>query len=196
MISEPISGIILAGGLSRRMEGKNKALIQVDNKELISYIIEQFHPQVNELLINTNQEHQLFQSLGFPLIADEFADNPGPMAGIHAGLMKMKHDYLAVVPCDCPCFPADLVSRLYKSISNSDTMLAVAFDGEQIQPTFCLVHKNYVDSLADAICRQQNKLSQWLIQNDAIKVHFNVQTPVFFNINRHSDLLQWQQLIK
>lgn len=98
-----ISGVILAGGQSRRMGGVDKGLLDFLGKPMISHVIQRLGPQVDEILINANREIERYQAFGHPVIADDIMGYAGPLAGLHKGMRMAKHPYVLMVPCDSPC---------------------------------------------------------------------------------------------
>ena len=100
-----ITGLILAGGLSTRMGGRDKGLQLLEGRPMITHIIERLQPQVGPLLINANQNQEAYELFSLPIIADVISNFVGPLAGLHAGLSHCTTPYLLSVPCDCPFFP-------------------------------------------------------------------------------------------
>jgi len=88
------SWVILAGGQA--------------SQPLIEYVIERLTPQTSNILINANRNQDDYQQYG-PVFGDHFQNFPGPMGGIHAGLMHANTDWVGFVPCDCPRINEDLV---------------------------------------------------------------------------------------
>lgn len=105
-------GLILAGGRSRRMQGRDKALLALQGETLLAHVIRCLRPQVDSLVLNSNAAPKSFAAYGLPVIPDRLSGFLGPLAGIHAGLMQYPEDYLVTVAVDLPFLPADLVTRL------------------------------------------------------------------------------------
>ena len=100
-----ISAVILAGGKARRMNGADKGLQLLQNKPLISHVIERLQPQVIDISINANRHHTEYAQWGFPVFSDELPDFQGPLSGMLTALEKAKTDFVLFVPCDSPYFP-------------------------------------------------------------------------------------------
>ena len=81
-----ITGVVLAGGLGRRMGGVEKGLIELRGRPLLAHVIERLRPQVDELLLNANREIQRYAAFGVPVVGDVIEGCVGPLAGLHAGL--------------------------------------------------------------------------------------------------------------
>jgi len=183
-----ISGLILAGGLSKRMNGEFKALIQLDNIPLIAQVTSRLNPQVDELLISANQDHQQLLQYSNKVFSDSMEGHLGPLAGILTAFEKMQYDHLLVVPCDSPLLPLNLAAKLLMACIKQDAKVSVAHDGEHLQPIFCLLHHSLKDSLQQYLSSGERRLGKWLQQNHAISVDFSEQKRAFYNINQPQDL--------
>lgn len=181
----PISAIILSGGLSRRMSGQDKGLLPWRERPLIDHVIEHVHPQVDELMINANRNHPAYAERQLPIVPDEHDDNPGPLAGMAAGLAQCRHDWLLVLPCDTPQPPKDLAARLYEKAEQAPVVASL--DGH-MQPVFCLLHRRHRQSLIDFLARGERRARHWLRDQQAIEVDFSDQPDAFMNINQPEDL--------
>ena len=182
-----ITGLILAGGLARRMGRVDKGLLQFRGKPLIAHVIERLAPQVDSLIINANQNREAYAGFGHPVIADAVADFAGPLAGLHAGLCACTTPLLASAPCDSPFLPADLVARLYAGLIEAEAQLAVAKSGGWTQPVFILCRRELLDNLTDFLDAGEHKASLWYAAQKVIEVPFADQT-VFTNINTPEEL--------
>lgn len=132
-----VTGIVLAGGLGRRMGGVDKGLQPLRGRPLVAHVIERLAPQVNEIVVNANQNLDAYRAFGHPVVPDEVGGFAGPLAGLHAGLGVARYALAVTVPCDSPFLPADLVARLAAALGAHQ--LAVAKTGDQPHPVFCLV---------------------------------------------------------
>lgn len=115
MSSAPIVGLILAGGLSRRLGGRDKTFLDLAGQPLIAHAIERLAPQVDMLAINSNAPAESFAAFGLTMIADRKPGQLGPLAGIHAGLLAWPDNPVVTVAVDLPLLPADLVARLQRA---------------------------------------------------------------------------------
>jgi molybdenum cofactor guanylyltransferase len=111
-------GLILAGGRSRRMQGRDKALLAVHGETLLAHAIRRLRPQVDTLVLNSNAAPDSLAEYGLPVIPDLLPGFLGPLAGIHAGLMQYPEDYLVTVAVDLPFLPPDLVTRLRSGLES------------------------------------------------------------------------------
>lgn len=175
-----VSGLILAGGEGRRVGGADKGLLAYQGKPLIEYVIERFAPQVDQLLISANRNLDAYQAYGYPVVSDAASERHGPMAGIAAGLAACSTSWLAVVPCDCPALPTDLVARLMAGIGNAPVAIAVTSEGTQ--PTFLLCRRQVLPTIEARLAVGERKLMAWCHALDAANVFFPDAT-AFRNLN-------------
>ena len=111
-------GVILAGGLARRMGGGDKGLLKLQDRSLLSWVSGRLEPQVARMVLNANGDPARFADLDLPVIADSIADYPGPLAGVLAGLdwaADQGADHIVTAAADTPFFPTDLVTRLIEA---------------------------------------------------------------------------------
>ena len=181
-----VSGIVLAGGLGRRMGGVDKGLQPLRGKPMVQWVIERFAPQVDEMIINANQNLEAYAALGHRVVRDDIAGFAGPLAGLHAGLKAAAYPLVATVPCDSPFLPADLVSRLKEKLGDHD--LAVARTGDQPHPVFVLTHRHIMESLEAFLAQGGRKIDAWYAALKVIEVSFDDEADAFRNINTPEEL--------
>lgn len=190
-----ITGVILAGGLAKRMGGGDKCLLPLGGKTLLQRSIERAQPQVTNLLLNANGNSLRFARSRLPVIADLFGDFPGPLAGIHAGLMRMNeqdpdNEWLVSFACDTPFFPLDLVNKLYEASEEKDVQLVVACSGGIVHPVFALWHAS-LRTRIELLLRKGDtpRLKEWMEGQKPAYVNFEANNyDPFFNINTPQDL--------
>jgi molybdopterin-guanine dinucleotide biosynthesis protein A len=194
-ISESVVGIILAGGLARRMGGGDKCLLPLAGKTLLQRTIERAQPQVGQLLLNANGSSLRFARSRLPVVPDVFADNLGPLAGVHAGLRRMQSDYpntqwLGSFASDTPFFPTDLIARLHDAATHSNVKIAVATSKNRIHPVFALWHASLTDKIEQQLRTGEiPRLQDWIRQQTLVEVDFSAaEYDPFFNINIPQDL--------
>jgi molybdopterin-guanine dinucleotide biosynthesis protein A len=181
-----VSGLVLAGGLGRRMGGVDKGLQLLRGKPMVSWVIAGLAPQVSEIIVNANQNFQNYEKYGYRVVPDEIGGYAGPLAGLHAGLKAASHPLVATVPCDSPFLPPDLVSRLEKSLGNND--LAVAKTGDQPHPVFALVRKSLLKNLEAFLVGGGRKIDAWYAALKVVEVSFDDEADAFRNINTPEEL--------
>ena len=187
-----ISGIILAGGQSRRMGGGDKALVLLGGKPLIAHTIARLQPQVSDIIINTNQEPARYREFADTVVADRIDGFAGPLAGLHAGMCAAAGEWVLSVPCDSPFFPRQLAETLQQAVTAAHADIAVAESGGRAQPVFMLARRRLADSIAAYLTAGNNKIDRWYQQQAHVCVEFADATD-FANINTPDDLALAEQ---
>jgi molybdopterin-guanine dinucleotide biosynthesis protein A len=187
MSPERITGLILAGGLGRRMGGRDKGLQPFRGKPMVAWAIARLVPQVDVLLINANQNLDAYAAFGYPVVADRIGGFAGPLAGLHAGLSVCATPLLATVPCDSPFLPQDLVARLHAALQTEEADLAVAKTGTQPHPVFSLVRREVLDGLTAFLEAGGRKIDAWYAALKTVTVPFT-DAHAFANINTVEEL--------
>ena len=189
-----ISGIVLAGGLGRRMGGVDKGLLNFLDKPMVAHVIARLQPQVAEILINANREIDRYATFGHRVIQDDIAGFAGPLAGLHKGMSEAKHAYVLTVPCDSPLLPMDLADRLMRSLIQHDADLAVAKTGLQAHPVFCLCRKALQPNLENFLQQGGRKIDAWYGTLEVVEVSFNDNPQGFANVNTPEELFGLEQV--
>jgi molybdopterin-guanine dinucleotide biosynthesis protein A len=183
-----ITGVVLAGGLGRRMGSVDKGLQLLRGRPMAAWVIERFAPQVDEILINANQNLERYSALGYHVIPDEITGYAGPLAGLHRGLTEAAHDLVATVPCDSPFLPLDLVARLKAALERERAEIAVAKTGNQPHPVFCLCRRSVLPGLTAFLAAGGRKIDAWYAKLKVVEVAFDDQPDAFSNINTEDEL--------
>lgn len=186
--SSEITGVILAGGQARRMNGQDKGLVMLSNKPMIEYVIEALKPQTSKLIINANRNHDVYSSYGIEIIADQLSGFCGPLAGMASALKTIKTEYMVTAPCDSPFIPDNLVQRLATELENKATDISVAHNGERIQPVFCMLKKSLAQSLNNYLAAGDRKIDRWFEQHNYAVADFSDVPSTFDNINTPEDI--------
>jgi len=185
---ERITGLVLAGGLGRRMGGVDKGLSLLDGEPLVEHIIRRLAPQVGQLIINANQNHDIYAGFGYPVVGDRIEGHAGPLAGLEAGLAACTTPYLLTVPCDSPLLPADLVSRLAACLTAHKASIAVARTGEQLHPVFSLIRSDELPELQAFINAGGRRMEAGLRRLCWAPCPFDDCPEAFANINTPDEL--------
>lgn len=190
-----VTGVILAGGLAKRMGGGDKCLLPLGGKTLLQRSIERAQPQVNPLLLNANGNSLRFARSRLQVVPDVYPSHPGPLAGIHAALNWMRHhqpddEWLASFACDTPFFPIDLVARLRAAASDAEAHLAIATFNGRVHPVFALWHASLIGKVEQLLDGGQHpRLQEWVNAQNPVYVDFTgTAYDPFFNINTPQDL--------
>ena len=199
---QSVVGIILAGGLAKRMGGGDKCLLPLAGKTLLQRTVERAQPQVGQLLLNANGSSLRFARTRLPVIPDIYPGNLGPLAGIHAGLSWMQTtnpdaEWLASFASDTPFFPADLVTRLFDAATGQNAQLAVAKSRDRTHPIFALWHASLLGKIDQQLQSGDiPRLQDWIKQQKLVEVEFEVENyDPFFNINVPQDLYAAEPLV-
>ena len=184
-----VCGVVLAGGMGRRMQHLDKGLMLFNNRPLVSYAINALQPLVGELLISANRNRDQYSRFGHPVIDDASDRFDGPLAGILSALRATDADVLMVVPCDSPMIQTRHLSRLLAAVDEA-SCIAVAFDGERLHPVV-MAFKSYLrDDLQQYLATGQRKLQLWLERHPFIQVDFSAEPEIFVNLNTLADLAE------
>ena len=191
-IRSQITAIILAGGQGKRMGGKDKGLVKFCNHSLIQNVIEKMQPQVEQIIINANRNTAEYEALGYPVIADAMTDFQGPLAGFMAAMNSVSSNYIVCVPCDGPMLSDKLVHRLYTQLQRENTDIAVAHDGNRMQPVYVLISTHLKTSLLEYLQSGERKIDRWYAHHKVSIVDFSDIPETFININtpQERDFLQ------
>ena len=192
---EHITGLILAGGRGSRMGGVDKGLQNHQGSTLAMHALLRLGPQVGEMMINANRNLAAYEAMGVPVWPDALPDYAGPLAGFLAGLEHCETPYLVTVPCDSPLFPLDLVERLASALEaqNAEIAMAATREGDalQVQPVFCLMKTELMESLIRFTQGGQRKIDRWSAQHRCVEVAFD-DPLAFANANTPAELQQLQ----
>jgi molybdopterin-guanine dinucleotide biosynthesis protein A len=196
---DQIAGVILAGGLARRMGGGDKGQLEIGGKPILRHVIDRLTPQTQALIINANGEPSRFAAYGLPVVADSIPGAAGPLAGVLAGLdWASLHSFAAIVTAatDTPFLPRDLVARLVEAARMSHCDLAVAASAGQRHPVIGLWPSRLRDDLRQALTSGVRKVDEWTGQHRIAVAEFEAD-PVdpFFNANKPKDLMEAEALL-
>jgi len=195
-----VAGVLLAGGLSRRMGGGDKCLRDLGGRPILARIIERAAPQVGQLVLNANGDPSRFADFGLPVAADVVEGYAGPLAGVLTGLdWAAEHApdavWLASFACDAPFFPTDMVARMLDAIEEQGADMACAVTHGRTHPVFGLWPLGLRDDLRRAMVEEElRKVDRWTARYRLVEVEFpdaaSTTGPLdpFFNTNRPEDL--------
>jgi molybdenum cofactor guanylyltransferase len=190
----PTVGLVLAGGLARRMGGGDKALIRIGGATILERALARLGPQCRGLYLNANGDPARFAAFGLPVVPDDVQGFAGPLAGILAGLDRVaaerpEIEWVASVPGDCPFLPRDLVARLHQVRAAAGIPLACARSGDWRHPVAGLWPVQLRHDLRHALVDEDlRKIEVWT-QRHGVAVATWAVDPVdpFFNVNTPED---------
>ena len=186
-----ITGLVLAGGMGRRMDSRDKGLVTFRGMPMVAHVIERLAPQVETLIINANRSLVEYRAFSYPVVSDEISGYAGPLAGLHAGLLACKTSLIVTAPCDSPFLPIDLVARLHAAMDENIAELAVAKTGDQAHPVFTLCSTSLLPSLTQFLESGGRKIDAWYSAHHVVEVQFEDES-AFANINTIDELQHLQ----
>ena len=196
-----VVGVILAGGLSRRMGGGDKCLRLLGGRPILTHVIARARGQVGRLVLNANGDPARFANFHLPVAADSIPDFAGPLAGVLTGMDWARDNapdcpYVASFAADAPFSPRDLVPRMLAALENGKADLACARSGGQDHPVVGLWPLRLAENLRRALREGLHKVDIWTQRYRLARVEFAAQ-PVdpFFNANTPEDLAEAERLL-
>ncbi|MGE0697754.1 MAG: molybdenum cofactor guanylyltransferase MobA [Hyphomicrobiaceae bacterium] len=206
MAKETIAGVVLAGGLSRRMGGGDKGLAALGAATMLDHVVQRIAPQVGRLALNANGDKARFDALGLDVVADTVEGFVGPLAGVLAGMRwaqrEMPHaSHLVSVSSDAPFLPTDLVSRLASALAAGGGRVAMARSGGELHPVIGLWPVELADDLEAALRAGLRKVLAWTDRHGTVAVDFAMlaaggeTVDPFFNANTPDELDEARRLL-
>lgn len=184
-----IAAIVLAGGRGRRMDERDKGLVELAGRPLAAWVIERLRPQVGEIVVSANRNLDAYAALGCPVVADDLPGQPGPLAGILAAAGQTRADWLLVSPCDTPFLPTDLAARLLAAARSAGVELVRAADRERSHYAVMLLHRRLLDDLAAALAAGERRVQAWQARHRHADAVFE-PAEAFLNVNTGADLAE------
>lgn len=203
MTNPPTLGVLLAGGLARRMGGGDKPLRVVAGRTILERVVERLAPQCDGLILNANGDPERFAFMELPVVSDPVPDFAGPLAGILAALdwaaaHRPEIAWVVSVAADTPFLPRDLVTRLHAARKQASTPLACAESGGQPHPVNALWATALREDLRHALVKEDmRKIDRWTARHGVAHASWPTE-PVdpFFNTNTPEDLTEAERLIE
>jgi molybdenum cofactor guanylyltransferase len=195
-------GVILAGGLARRMGGGDKTMRRIDGITILDRVLERLSKQCDGVLLNANGDPSRFARFRPPVVADTVDNHPGPLAGVLAGLdwtatNRPGVQWIVSVASDCPFLPHDLVARLHRARVAKGADLAVAKSRRRTHPVVGLWQVAMRDELRNALVEEDvRKIDRWTARYRVAAASWPSR-PVdpFFNVNTIEDLAEAERLV-
>lgn len=194
ILKDDITGVLLAGGRSRRMGGGDKGLREIAGRPMLAHVLNRFAPQVGRVVLNANGDPARFAAIGLPVVADPIEGNVGPLAGVLAGMRWSAENapratHVATASTDAPLIPEDLVARLAEALQGSAQKIALAKSGGHLHPVIGLWPVALADDLEGALNEGLRKVLHWTDRHGTLSVDFPFfeaqgrEIDPFFNAN-------------
>lgn len=202
-MTESTLGLVLAGGLARRMGGGDKVRITIGGVTILQRVLACLQPQCSGIIINANGDPSRFADARLPVVADSVPDFAGPLAGILAGLdwaaaNAPPVEWLLSVPGDCPFLPKDLAARLHEARQAATVPLACAQSGEWRHPVVGLWPVRLRDDLRGALVDEHlHKIDLWTARHGIALADWpDKPLDPFFNVNTPEDAARAEALAR
>lgn len=186
-----ITALILAGGEGRRMNFQDKGWVRYHNKPLIQHAIDRVIRQVDKIVISYNQNEARYAGLSYARSTDITQGFPGPLTGVVSCKKHITTELFLVIPCDMPNLPLDMVNKLLSKLKNHD--LAVAHDGDRLQPLVFLAKTHLIDSIEPYLEVGYSSARGWVNSVDNVIVEFSGQQAAFINLNESAQIQEQLQ---
>ncbi|HEX9568746.1 MAG TPA: molybdenum cofactor guanylyltransferase MobA [Rhodospirillales bacterium] len=198
-----VAGVLLAGGLARRMGGGDKGMRRLGGRPIMERILARVRPQVTTLLVNANGDPARFEGYGLQVMGDVVSGYAGPLAGVLTGLeWAAEHAptgtrFVASFAIDAPFVPLDLVARLRRAVTDEGAEMACAASGGRTHPVFGLWPIEIAAELKRAMTDEEiRKIDRWTARYDLVEVDFPTEPfDPFFNINDPGNLAEAERLL-
>ena len=190
-------GVLLAGGLARRMGGGDKSLLDLGGERILDRVIARARPQVDVLILNANGDPRRFADFGLPIVSDVVGEFAGPLAGILTGMNWAQAnvpgaEWIVSFATDAPFLPTDMVERFIAAVDEKKADIVCAVSNKQAHPVFALWPLRLKDELKAAmIDEEMRKIDRWTARYRTAHVNFDYvdgDLDPFFNVNKPENL--------
>lgn len=194
--SSQVSGLILAGGRGRRMDGQDKGLVNCAGRPLIEYALDTLKPLCNRILINANRSLEDYRRFGHPVISDGTSAFDGPLAGILAGLKMATTPYLMAIPCDCPRLTPQTLTRMLQTLRDNNAEICIPHDGNRPHPVIMVLQTRLRASLEAQLAAGERKIDCWTQKHHTVLADCSQDPEQFLNINSPQQLKAMENFLK
>jgi molybdenum cofactor guanylyltransferase len=190
---QDLTAVILAGGRGRRMGGSDKGLVELEGRPLIAHVLNVIAPQVGTVLINANRNAKQYEAFGYPVVSDTLDGFQGPLAGFASAMAAATTPYILTLPCDGPLVPPDYAARMIETLEIPGSEIAVAHDGNRMQPVYALLPVRLTADLEGFLAQGDRKIDLWYARHRTALANFSDRPDAFRNINTPQDRDQLQK---
>lgn len=184
---EQVTGVVLAGGMARRMGGQDKGLVVFNGRPLVAWVIDALQSQVPTLIISANRNLEHYRGYGWPVVSDRMENFQGPLAGIASALAAARTPWIVTLPCDGPWPAPDLVGRLCAAQARGSAWIAVAADARRLQPVHALIPRALAADLDAFLADGERRPDRWYARHPTAVVDFSDRPDCFVNLNSPED---------
>jgi molybdopterin-guanine dinucleotide biosynthesis protein A len=204
--SAQVTGVLLAGGQSRRMGGGDKGLLELAGRPMLGHVICRLGAQVGAMVINANGDPQRFAAFGLPVVPDTIDGFVGPLAGVLAGMRwSAAHApdarWIVTAAGDAPLLPGDLVAQLMAAVASRPGSIALAQSHGELHPVIGLWPVALADDLEAQLRGGVRKVLHWTDRHGTVPVPFpparvcGIDIDPFFNANTPQELDQLRAML-
>jgi molybdopterin-guanine dinucleotide biosynthesis protein A len=200
-MARDIAGVVLAGGLARRMGGGDKCLKRVGGKAILDHVIERLKPQIGPIVLNANGDPARFAAHRLPVAADVVPGFAGPLAGVLTGMEWAAANapgcgWIVTVAGDAPFVPSELVARLVAAIESQKAEMACVTSNGRDNPVTGLWPVRLASDLRRAVVEDGiHKVDAWTARYRLARAEFSAEPfDPFFNVNTPDDLAMAEAL--
>ena len=195
--------VILAGGQAKRMGGKDKALIELQNRTLLSHVLEKISGYASPVGLNINKNQEKFTKFNYPILKDKIEGYLGPLSGIFTAInwaKEINEDWVLTLPCDTPYLPNDLIPRLIKlalDVDNKFDVISVKCNN-QTHPVIGLWKTNLIHKLENSLKNGVRKIDLFTSEINIKYIEYffdDFSLDPFLNLNSPSDILHSQKIL-
>ena len=200
-MQQEVTGLVLAGGMGRRMQGTDKGLVLLGGRAMVSYVIDVLRVNVAEVVVNANRNEQAYADYGVRVVADSIEGYQGPLAGIEAGMSVSQTPWIYTCPCDSPLQSSALLPHMWQQMQSQladndpDLRIGLASDGERTQPVFSLLHTSLLPSLRSYLQSGERKIDKWFAEHKMITIDCREYTDSFFNVNTEQEKSKLEEML-
>ena len=181
---EDVIAVVLAGGRARRMGGGDKGLVEIAGRPMVAHAVDALRPQAAEVVVNANRNAVEYRAItGCRVIADTVGGFSGPLAGMASALEASAGRFLLTAPCDSPLVTPELGPRLHAALARDGAEVAVAHDGERMQPVFALLTRGVLPGLLAFLEAGERKIDAWYATRHTVTADFPDAPDTFLNVN-------------
>ncbi len=204
-MTEATIGVLLAGGLARRMGGGDKSLLKLGRERILQRVIARARPQVDELILNANGDPGRFSGFDLPVIPDCIGEFAGPLAGILTGMNWARKnapraEWIVSFATDAPFFPTDMVAQFMATVFEKKADIVCAVSNKRAHPVFALWPLRLKDELKAAMIDEEiRKIDLWTARYRTAHVNFDYENEgvdPFFNVNSPENLDEAKRLLE